>query len=52
MIGKFLIKFTQFEKTGSIIKFFLILLKNLQKNPLSKLEVRRVFRDIYTFAVR
>ena len=38
MIGAFLIKLTQFEKTGSIGKIF-ISLEKLNKNALSKLDV-------------
>ena len=51
MIETFSIKSAQFEKNGSIGKFF-IQLGNLKQNPLSKLEFDKVFRDLYTFAVR
>ena len=49
----FLLKLTQFEKTGSIRKNF-IPLENLitREFPFSKSEVDHVFRDLYTFAFR
>ena len=43
MINTFLIQLTQYEKTGSIGKFF-IPLRKLKKIPPSKLEIDHVFR--------
>ena len=48
MMNIFLLKLTQFEKTGSIGKPF-ISLGNLIINPFSKSEVDHIFRDLYTF---
>ena len=54
MIDTFLIRLTQFEKTGSKGKFLIPLEtgKSESQIPLSKLEVDHVFRDLDTFAVR
>ena len=52
MIGRFLIKLTLFEKTGSIGIFF-ISLGNLKKQiPFSMLEIDHVCFYFLTFAVR
>ena len=51
MIGPFLIKLAQFEKTRSIAIFF-IPLGNLNIKTHFRNELNQVFRDIYTFAVR
>ena len=47
MIGAFLIKFTEFQKTGPLGKLFIPLGKNEKKNLFSKLEVDQVFRVAY-----
>ena len=52
LIDTFLLKVTQFEKTGSISKLFISLGDLIIKFHFSNLEVDHVFCDLYTFAVR
>ena len=51
MMDKLMLKITQFEKTGSNVKFNAAG-KPENSNPLPKLELKHFFRDLYNFAVR
>ena len=51
LIDTFLLKVTQYEKTGSISKLFISLGDLIIKFHL-RTSVDHVFRDFYTFAVR
>ena len=52
MMDTFLLKLTQFEKTGSIRTTFISLGNLIILFPFSKSEVDHVFRDFYVFTVR
>ena len=52
MMGTFLLKLTQFEKTRSIRKTFISLGNLIINFHFQNLEVDHVFHDLYTFAVR